>query len=176
VKSPVGGSLDSQAFRNAMARVSAAVSIITTDGPAGRTGVTASAVCSVTDDPPTLLVCINRASRHNAIFKANGRLCVNTLSANQDHLSGIFAGLTKDSMDARFAAGAWSELALGSPVLVGATASFDCEINQVREVGTHTVFFCRVHEVQTHMEGSALVYFDRRYYNVRAAAAQPAGG
>ena len=71
------------AFRNAMAHMSAAVNIITTDGEAGRCGITATAVCSVTDTPPTLMVCVNRNSAMNAVFKANGRLCVNVLSGEQ---------------------------------------------------------------------------------------------
>jgi len=60
------------AYRDAMARFGAAVSVITTDGPAGRAGFTASAVCSVTDDPPTLLVCMNRGSERHAVFLATG--------------------------------------------------------------------------------------------------------
>ena len=57
-------------FRDAMASLSAAVNIVTTDGPAGRCGITATAVCSVTDTPPTLLVCINRNSAMNPAFQA----------------------------------------------------------------------------------------------------------
>lgn len=59
---------DKQSFRDAMAHVGAAVNIITTDGPAGRAGFTASAVCSVTDAPPTLLVCLNRSASVWPIF------------------------------------------------------------------------------------------------------------
>jgi Conserved protein/domain typically associated with flavoprotein oxygenases, DIM6/NTAB family len=69
--------VDVSQFRNAMALLGGAVSVITTDGPAGRFGFTASAVCSVTDSPPTLLVCMNRSSYSNEQFKANGALCVN---------------------------------------------------------------------------------------------------
>jgi flavin reductase len=68
-------------FRNAMAQLGSAVSVITTDGPAGKFGFTASAVCSVTDQPPTLLVCMNRNSWAHAHFKQNGVLCVNVLSS-----------------------------------------------------------------------------------------------
>ena len=59
-----------QEFRDAMARLGAAVNIITTDGAAGRGGITATAVCSVTDDPPTLLVCLNRTSPRSVLFLA----------------------------------------------------------------------------------------------------------
>lgn len=78
-------------FRNAMAQLGSAVSVITTDGPAGKFGFTASAVCSVTDQPPTLLVCMNRNSFAHAHFKQNGALCVNVLSSDHQTLSGIFA-------------------------------------------------------------------------------------
>ena len=66
-------------FRNAMAQLPAAVNIITTNGPGGRCGITASAVCSVTDSPPTVLVCVNRNSATHDVFRTNGRLCVNVL-------------------------------------------------------------------------------------------------
>ena len=78
-------------FRNAMAQLGSAITIITTDGPAGRFGFTASAVCSVTDSPPTLLVCMNRSSFAHGKFQHNGVLCVNVLSGQHQQLSGIFA-------------------------------------------------------------------------------------
>lgn len=73
--------VDQQTFRDAMSCMGAAVNIITTDGPAGRAGFTASAVCSVTDTPPTLLVCLNRGASVWPVFNENRTLCVNTLSA-----------------------------------------------------------------------------------------------
>ena len=85
---------DKQTFRDAMACVGAAVNIITTDGPAGKAGFTASAVCSVTDSPPTLLVCLNRGASVWPIFSENRTLCVNTLSAGQEPLSNLFGGKT----------------------------------------------------------------------------------
>jgi flavin reductase len=88
-----------QIYRDAMARLGAAVNVITSDGPGGRSGCTASAVCSVTDDPPTLLLCLNRNSDNNAAFRRNGVVCVNTLTASHEELSGIFAGATGCDMD-----------------------------------------------------------------------------
>ena len=75
------------AFRDAMARLAAAVHVVTTDGEAGRAGFTASAVSSVTDDPPTLLVCMHRGSRYNDVFKINGVLCVTALGPEHTELS-----------------------------------------------------------------------------------------
>ncbi len=83
---------DKASFRDAMAHVGAAVNIITTDGPAGRAGFTASAVCSVTDTPPTLLVCLNRSASVWPVFSEHHTLCVNTLAAGQEALSTLFGG------------------------------------------------------------------------------------
>src|ERR1700738_4092818 len=94
-----------QDYRDAMARLGAAVSIVTTDGPAGRAGFTASAVCSVTDDPPTLLVCMNRASSAYLSVTGNNVVCVNVLSAQQEPLSRLFGG--KVPAAERFAAAVW---------------------------------------------------------------------
>jgi flavin reductase len=151
-----------QDFRDAMARLGAAVNVITTDGPGGRRGFTASAVCSVTDSPPTLLVCLNRSSDSHAAVAKNGVLCVNTLSADQQRLSPIFAGQVTDDYDARFAAATWTTLATGSPVLEGALANFDGRVVKTLDVGSHTVFFCEVQAVRS-APGDALMYFARGY-------------
>ena len=155
-----------EAYRDAMALLGAAVSVITTDGTAGCCGFTASSVCSVTDDPPTLLVCMNRGSELNAVFKANGVLCVNTLAAAQEALSGLFAGVGEPAMPARFAAAAWSRLETGSPVLQDAVVSFDCRIAQVTEVGTHSVLFCEVAALGLGAGLEGLIYFRRAYHRV----------
>lgn len=158
-----------QGYREAMSRFGAAVHVVTTAGPAGRYGFTASAVTSVSDDPPTLLVCQNRASEANPAFKANGRLCVNTLAAAQEFLSPVFAGMTDRDMNARFDAAAWDILTTGAPVLQGALVSFDCRIVQVLEVGTHSVLFCEVEAIATG-EGDGLIYAGRRYHPVPVTA------
>ncbi|MET3857779.1 flavin reductase (DIM6/NTAB) family NADH-FMN oxidoreductase RutF [Rhizobium sp. OAE497] len=83
--------VDKSAYRDAMAGLAAAVNIITSNGEAGLAGCTVSAVCSVTDEPPTLLVCINRSSANNEIIRKNGNLCVNVLSAEQKTVAMQFA-------------------------------------------------------------------------------------
>lgn len=153
-------------YREAMARLGAAVNVITTDGPGGQAGFTASAVCSVTDTPPTLLVCANRANDSYPALKANGVLCVNTLTpAQQDH-SPLFAGMTEHTMEGRFSSSTWHTLVTGSPVLDGAAVSFDCRIDQVVEVGTHDVFFCSVEGVEAGPTSEALIYFARGYHRL----------
>lgn len=160
----VARALSKEAFRDGMARLGAAVNIITTDGPAGKAGFTASAVCSVTDSPPTLLVCLNRSSSVYNCFSDNEALCVNTLSPDHEELSRLFGG--KTAMDERFAAARWSVGPSGAPMLDDAAVSFDCRITSKAEVGSHTVFFCEVIAVERHAVASGLIYFDRAYHRI----------
>jgi flavin reductase len=103
-------SVDPQSFRESMSRLGAAVHIITTDGPSGRTGFTATAVCSVSDAPPTLLVCLNRSATSMPILRGNGVFCVNTLRAGDELIADTFAGRTKVAREARFDTGEWGTL------------------------------------------------------------------
>ncbi|MDR6351005.1 NADH-dependent FMN reductase RutF [Pantoea sp. SORGH_AS_0659] len=161
---PILPGVERDAFRNAMACLGAAVNIITTEGPAGRAGFTASAVCSVTDTPPTLLVCLNRSASVWPIFRDNGYLCVNTLAAGHEDLSTLFGG--KTPMAERFAAADWHTLASGSPLLDGALVSFDCKVAQVVSVGTHDILFCEVQALVRNDETHGLAWFDRGYHHL----------
>jgi flavin reductase len=161
---PGSSTITRQSYRDAMARLGAAVNIVTTDGPGGRHGFTASAVCSVTDTPPTLLVCLNKGSSVSRAFHTNGVLCVNTLASGQEDLSQLFGGGTPAAE--RFATADWKISATGAPMLIGAVAAFDCRVVRTVEIGTHDVLFC---EVVGLMEGDAragLIYFGRRYHAV----------
>ncbi|WP_201549802.1 flavin reductase [Psychrobacter fjordensis] len=155
-------------FRDAMSLLTTAVSVVTTEGPSGLHGFTASAVCSVTDTPPTLLVCMNQTSRSHGYFIENKILSVNVLGAQHEQISNTFA--SKLHSAERFEYGAWTQLQTGAPVLEDALVSFDCEIEHIQEVGTHSVFMCRVVAIkQTEQQGGteeSLVYFNRAYHQV----------
>ena len=156
-----------EAFRDGMALLGSAVSVITTDGEAGRAGFTATAVCSVTDQPPTLLVCVNRASYVHRFFAENRVLCVNLLGGHQEGVSGRFANRALD-MESRFATGIWEELNTGAPALADALVNFDCRIVAAHEVGTHSVFYAEVVGVRRQTVRQSLVYFDRAYHALGA--------
>ena len=162
--------IDRKTYRDAMARLGAAVNVVTTTGEGGPRGFTVSAVCSVTDDPPTLLLCLNRGSDNNDALKVNGVLCVNTLAASQEAMSPLFAGLTGVPQAERFQQGTWTTLVTGSPVLQEAVVSFDCTIAEMTEVGTHTVFFCAVQAVHQGPAHEGLIYFGRTYHQIRVLA------
>ena len=154
------------AFREAMSRLGAAVHVITTAGPGGKTGATATAVCSVSDAPPTLLMCLNRRSQTNPVVQENGVFCVNTLGDGGAQIADIFSGRTGVQGTDRFATGEWTVLSTGSPVLASAVIAFDCRIIEVRAVASHNVFFGAVETVRLGPAGPALVYHERAYKRV----------
>lgn len=157
-----GMSVDSQTYRDAMARLGSAVNVVTTGTLDDPVGFTASAVCSVSDAPPTLLVCMNRASRARTAFHTGGAICINVLSAGQRDISGTFAGPL--DMYERFTVGHWTTLATGAPALEEAVASFDCRIDRIVEVGTHSVMFGVVEAIRIGEPVGGLVYFNRAYH------------
>lgn len=154
-------------FRQAMAHLTAAVNVITTDGPFGRCGITASAVCSVTDTPPTLLVCLNRSSAMHAVFEGNRQVCINVLPGEHEQLAKHFAGLTDMPMDARFELPVWDEGDRAIPVLRDALTSIEGEIVELKEVGSHSVMFVRATHIKVRDNGDGLVYFARNFHCVR---------
>lgn len=153
-----------ETYRDGMASLAAAVNLIATDGPGGLAGFTATAVTSVTDDPPTLLVCLNRASSATPAVLANKVLCVNALAPGHETVSSLFGG--KTPMAERFASAEWTKGKTGAPVLHDALVSFDCIISEMVEVGTHFILMCRVVDVRANDCEAALVYFRRAYQAV----------
>jgi flavin reductase len=153
-----------QEYRDAMARLGAAVNIVTTDGPGGLAGFAATAVCSVTDNPPTLLVCLNRASSAYPAVTANQVLCVNTLSHSHEGLSRRFGG--KTPVKERFEGASWSVLETGAPALDDALISLDCKVRTISDGGTHDILICEVLAIKENEGGQALIYFDRRYHTI----------
>ncbi|MFC4626232.1 flavin reductase [Daeguia caeni] len=149
-----------------MSHYAGAVEVVTTDGKAGRRGLTITAACSVSDNPPTVLVCLQKQHKENQIFIKNGIFAINTLAGHQQDLADAFSGRTGLSQDERFALAEWQTMATGAPVLKGALASFDCRIVSVQEHSTHYVLFGEVAALQTHMDKDALIYLNRRYHRL----------
>lgn len=160
--SPTEANSAAIAFREAMSRVSGAVHVVATDGKAGRGGFTATAVTSVSDSPPSLLVCINATSRTARMLKENGVFSVNTLAAGHIELARHFArsGL---SMDERFARGRWEAGPGGAPLLAGALATFALKVADLRQVGSHLVVVGEVLAAKAGADDEPLVYHRRGY-------------
>ena len=153
-------------FRSAMAHLPAAVNIVTTDGPHGRVGITVSAVCSVTDAPPTVLVCVNQSSATHDIFKNNGEICINVLSGEHEELARHFSGVTKVPMEERFGWDIWEKDAGSVPVLRDALVKIVGRISDRTTQGSHSVIFVQVERIEVQEERDSLVYFKRQFHRL----------
>lgn len=156
------GTADRNAFVNAMRGAVTGVNVVTTDGPAGRFGLTVSAFSSVSADPPMVLICIDRGSPAGAAVSENGRFCVNVLSTRQRDVADTFAGYPAEGAPYDFSAARWDDGYTGAPSLVDAVATFDCVVVVTIDSGSHTVFIGRVLGVKEGV-GRPLLYTDRTY-------------
>jgi flavin reductase (DIM6/NTAB) family NADH-FMN oxidoreductase RutF len=157
-------------FKEAMRRLAAGVTIVTTRHGAVRGGLTATAVCSLSVDPPQLLVCINRSAAAHALIAEGENLCVNLLAHRHRNLAARFAGQTGILGADRFAAGRWGRLKTGAPVLEDALASFDCVVTEKVAASTHTIFIGRVVDVHLHATGRPLLYAGGAYAMAKSLA------
>ncbi|WP_295732299.1 flavin reductase [uncultured Bartonella sp.] len=150
-------------YRDAMSHFAGAVHIVTTNGAKNKRGVTISACCSLSDNPPTVLVCLMRQHEENRIFIENEKFCVNTLAGHHRNLSDIFAGRGGITQQERFSHGKWQTLKTGSPVLSDALVALDCQLVGWHVHATHYVLIGEVVAVKRNAGVDALMYLDRAY-------------
>jgi flavin reductase (DIM6/NTAB) family NADH-FMN oxidoreductase RutF len=138
--------IDPESFKLGMRRLAAGVCIITTACADGsRKGMTATAVCSVSMTPPTLLCCINRSNSSYEAISRSGIFAINILSLADRPLADLFARPVPPEQ--KFQSGLWHTLATDAPVLESALASFDCRVSQDVAVGTHGILFGAIQAV-----------------------------
>lgn len=150
-------------FIEGMSRAASSVSVVTTDGPAGRAGLTVSAMTSVSadGDQPTMLVCLNASASALPLVLENGCFCINVLEQSQQQLSNQFSG--RSESEDRFSGVRHSPATTGAPRLIESLVSFDCRLLSAEKIGTHHVCIGGVEDVVTAPEGSPLLYGMRRY-------------
>lgn len=162
--------VDEADHRAAMRHFSAPVSIITTLNRGRSAGVTATAICSVTADPPRLVAFVNKKTYAAEQILESGLLCVNTLAGSQVKLARIFAGMNKEIPGPeRFNYGNWTRLITGAPILTGAKANFDCRVIKVFDESTHYAFLSEVLITQSDTSDEALIYMGGKFYTVKAS-------
>src|SRR3954454_18983251 len=153
--------VEANQFKLGMRVLAGAVNIITSAHAGHLYGMTATAVCSATADPPTVLICVNKlATTHGAVLKSKV-FCVNVLRSEDWELSTSFSGA--HSGEGRFKSRNWSKLATGSPVLVDSLVSCDCRVVKHLAHGTHTIFLGEVDQVLVGKKGKPLLYSEGQY-------------
>jgi len=159
--------VNAASFRDALARVPAPVTIITTLDWNGRpAGFTASAVCSLSLDPPLILVCINTAAGCYPAFRRAERFLVNILASGQEELARRFGTPRVD----KFGGEVLTFLDHGLPAISGAPVRLVCALDAILPGGDHSILVGRVQEQARMSAGAPLVYFDRRFHRLEAAA------
>lgn len=155
----------SDGYRLAMRRLAATVALISCGDKGDWAGMAATAVTSVSTEPPTLLVAVNRNASIHSRLLAEKRFCVNLLSGHHQGLIGCFSGEKKGSD--RFEEGAWTE-EHGMPVLTDALASLSCRLIQTLDVSTHTLFIAAVERVRCSDEVDPLIWVDGMCASIRS--------
>lgn len=158
------GTVAREDYIGAMRGVASSVTVVTTDGPAGRQGATVSAFSSVSADPPTMLVCLRGGSRIAEAVARNGAFCINVLPRSQDAIADRFAGRHDANVSDRFEGIDCHGASGTGPVLKDATA-FSCRIEQTVASGSHIIVIGHVVRIETGAP-DPLAYLDGAYHRV----------
>ena len=150
-----------QAFRLAMRRFASTVTVITAADHERKHGMTATAVSSLSMDPPSILICVNQATLMNDVLHRARRFCVNVLHHHQSLISVAFSG--GEPSHQRFNIGEWSQSPDGTPYLVHAQANLFCLKVAAIPFGTHTILIGQVEDVDLDASAVPLVYHDAGY-------------
>lgn len=149
-------------FIRGMRRTAASVCVVATDGRAGLHGATVTAMCSVSADPPTLLVCLHKQSQCGQAVLKNRVFSLNVLGAQQRQIAEAFAGRTGPQGQQKFQTCAWQATANGSPAIDGAVAVFECSVDRWHLAGTHHIIIGAVLNVFV-QDKAPIIYHNRSY-------------
>lgn len=144
-----------------------AVNLIVTMDDGQPYGMTATAVCSLSMDPPMLLACVNRAATSHEPIRRSGRFSTNLVSTDDESIARAFSS---GDMASRFQHGRWLDLPSGGRVLASALVACDCRLVEQYPVATHTIFIGAVEQVLINGERAPLLYFDGRFGALRSGA------
>lgn len=150
--------VDLDDFKSGMGLLAAAVNIITVNDNGIWDGMTATAACSVSAEPPQLLICVNQSAYPHDLIDRAEAFCLNVLARDQEKIAKSFAGMDDLERRQRFGAACWSSLVTKTPALDGALVNFDCEVAEKISTGTHTIFIGRIVAVRTNDQACPLIY------------------
>lgn len=156
------------AFRAGMSRLAGGVTVVAGGADGDRAtwrGMTATAVCSLTPEPPSLVVCVNRTGGTYRQVTRCGSFSVNVLAARHAGLAAAFAGRRAVTEARRFADAGWHAGALGVPVLTDALAFFECRLLQCVPFGTHALLIGGI-ESAGHSDDEPLVHHRCRFHDL----------
>jgi flavin reductase (DIM6/NTAB) family NADH-FMN oxidoreductase RutF len=155
--------VSSSDFRNAMRHLTGGVSVITVGRGRDISGMTVTSVSSLSVDPPSLIAAINRSSSSWPLLKSYGFFGVNILNADQLDIAERFTGNAGLKGADRFTGAEWIVGASGVPLLVGALAALDCEVEDIVERHSHAIVIGRPRDMRLSSRTAALAYWQGQY-------------
>lgn len=162
--------IPAESYRALMRHQAGAVTVVAAGAGVSRAGLTATAFSSLSDSPPTILVCVGRtAGAHDTIISMQ-KFSVNILARDQQDIAERFSGANGVRGVQRFAGLAWTMLRTGAPVLEGALANLDCELVEHHVFTTHSIFIGHVVDGRFRAEAEPLLYFRGDYWNIGSAS------
>lgn len=160
-------------FRGAMRRLASGVTIVATKWEGERSGLTATAVCSLALSPPRVLASVNMQGLTYGLLAKSRCMSVNLLAEDHAELARRFATKRAQSEDDRFAIGDWQERVTGAPVLADALAGLDCRITQIVPLDTHAILIGVVEDVVFGARRAPLINFEGSYTSVPSVLEEP---
>lgn len=155
---------DTLSLKDAMRCVVGGVAVITAGVGEERTGLTATSAVSLSMDPPTMLICVNRTSSTYPVIQRRRHFCVNIVHAGQAAVASRFAGAGGAKGTARYEEADWTTMGSGASGLVGALAVIDCAVEEIIERHSHAIILGAVRDVRGSLgDGTALVYGHGRF-------------
>lgn len=158
IESPISPDL----FKQGMRQLAGGVCVLATNSDGQWHGLTMTAVCSLTMDPPSLIACVNRDASAYRFISATQRVSINVLSDDHMAIAALFSS-AEIRGPSRFDPRHWTPLASGVPALNEALAVLDCEVIQDTAIGQHSVLFCEIKTARLQPDRNPLVHFNREF-------------
>jgi flavin reductase len=155
--------ISEESFKSGMQQLAASVTVITSSFGGSRRGMTATAVCSLAADPPSLILCVNRSARTYGHISGSRKFCVNVLSDQQKPVADTFASSKGDGDEKFLSVGSWTESESGQPMLDDCMVNFVCDVDRWVTTKTHSIVIGLISEMRVRQNLSPLLYMGRNY-------------
>ena len=163
--SNVSVAIEPARFRKIMSKFATGVTIVTTRSGAAIHGLTVNAFCSLSLEPPLVLICIDKQAQGHEIIASGECFAVNFLTNTQAHLSDLFAN-NDATPEQRFAQVQFHQERTGAPILEGTLGWIDCRVRSASDGGDHTIFVGEVLASGINEAEEPLLYFDSGYHRL----------
>jgi len=159
-------SVETELFRKGMRHLAGAVTIVATSHEGRRGGLTATAVCSLSAEPPRVLACVNLRGTTFGMIAQSRKMSVNVLARHHETLARRFAKMEGDPGESPFVDEHWEQAVTGSPVLSDATVAFDCLVDEMLVAHSHAILIGEVKAIRLNPGAAPLVYLDGCFTSV----------